>query len=128
MRKTLRKQEIDTIFDAYDNQEDVLNALYKLAFPQWDDIKSLNNWPAIGKEAGHYIMKKFMAFDRTHHPAVFNGGLWMNNGFSTHDGQSLGPWDLSTDNCKVELMRRGAPAQGLSASVLAVETTFTKSG
>jgi len=108
MRKTLKRQEIDAIFDAHDNQEDALNALYKLAFAEWDEIKRVDGWPAIGKEAGLYIMKKFMEFDRKHHPAVFNGGLWMNNGFSAHDGKNLGPWDLSTDNCKVHMMTRSA--------------------
>ena len=111
MRTTLKSQDIDAIFDAHDNQEAVLNALYRLAFPEWDDIKSVDGWPAVGKEAGLYIMRKFMAFDRKHHPAVFNGGLWMNNGFSIYDGTSLGPWELSTDNCNVQKMARSPGPQ-----------------
>ena len=122
LRKTLKRQEIDAIFDAHDNQEAVLTALYKLAFPEWDAIKSVDGWPAIGKEAGLYIMKKFMEFDREHHPAVFNGGLWMNNGFSVHEGAGFGPWDLSTDHCKVHMMTRssavrsGDPSRGMEAA------------
>ena len=104
MGKTIRKEAIDAIFETHDHQSDVGEALYRLAFPNLDEIKSIDGWPGVGKEAGLYIIQKFMAFDRKHHPDVLNGGLWMNKGFSTHDGAAmgLGSWELSTDNCKVE--------------------------
>jgi len=111
MRKTLNPKEIDAIFETHDHQSDVCEALYRLAFPDWDEIKSIDGWPAVGEEAGLYITQKFMAFDRKHHPGVFSAGLWMNKGFSTHDGADMGlePWELSTDNCKVERLEPPRP-------------------
>lgn len=104
MRKTLNRKDIDAIFETHDHQSDVCEALYRQVFPDWDEIKSIDGWPGVGKEAGPYIVRKFMEFDRKRHPSALNGGLWMNKGFSTHEGadMGLGPWELSTDNCKVE--------------------------
>ena len=102
MRRTLNSKQIHAIFETSNDQSEACVALYRLAFPEWDELKSIDGWPGIGKEAGLYILKKFMEFDRKHHPDVLNGGLWMNKGFSVHDGtdMGLGPWELCTDNCK----------------------------
>ena len=97
MRKILTEQEIDEIFEFSRDQSEACVALYRLAFPEWDELKCIKGWPVVGKEAGLYISKKFMAFDRKHHPAFLNGGLWMNKGFSTV--AELGPWELCTDHC-----------------------------
>lgn len=106
MRRTLTKKEIDNIFETAPDQTVACVELYKLAFPDWDNITSINPWPLIGNEAGLYIMGKFMEFDRKHHPNVMNGGLWMNKGFSHLNSEQqkykLGAWELTTDNCKVE--------------------------
>ena len=101
MRKTLNRKQIDAIFEASINQSEACVALYRLAFHEWDELKSIEGWQWIGKEAGLYITKRFMEFDRKHHPDVFNGGLWMNNGFSTcvDADVEVGPWELCTDNC-----------------------------
>jgi len=42
----------------------------------------------------------FIAFDKIHHPNAVNGGLFLNNGFSTSD--KLGDWELSTEGVGVE--------------------------
>jgi hypothetical protein len=101
VRKLLNKQQIDAIFETSNHQSEVCDALYRLAFPGWDELQAVEGWPGIGKEAGFYILRKFMKFDRKHHPNVLPGGLWMNKGFSTHEGagMGLGPWELCTDNC-----------------------------
>ena len=101
MRKTLNRKQIDAIFETSSHQSEACVALYRLAFPDWDGIMSISGWPGIGKEAGFYILRKFMEFDRKHHPDVLNGGLWMSKGFSTNEGtdKGLGPWELCTDNC-----------------------------
>ena len=99
MRKTLNKKQIDAIFEVSNHQSEACVALYRLAFPDWDEITRIDGFPGIGKEAGDFIWKRFIEFDRKHHPDVFNGGLWLNSGFSTLEGADLGPWELSTDNC-----------------------------
>jgi len=99
MRRILNSKQIHAIFETSNDQSEACVALYRLAFPEWDELKSIDGWPGIGKEAGDFIWKRFMEFDRKHHPGVFNGGLWLNSGFSTLEGADLGPWELCTDNC-----------------------------
>jgi len=106
MHRTLGRKEIDAIFETSRDQAEACVALYRLAFPDWDEITQIEGFPGVGKEAGEYIWKHFIAFDREHHPEVLNGGLWLDKGFSTLEGAELGPWELSTANCKVE---RAAP-------------------
>lgn len=76
------RQQIDEIFDRYTNQWDVVVALYRLAHPDYDNIKKLVGWPRVGEELGDYIMQKFREFDRKYHPDVISGGAWFNYGFS----------------------------------------------
>jgi hypothetical protein len=44
----------------------------------------VGGFPRVCKATGEYI-KKFIEFDRYHHPNVINGGLWLNNGWGTND-------------------------------------------
>ena len=76
-RKSL-KEAIDAIFVANTNQSHALVEIYKLVFPEWDAIEKINGFPQAGAELWKYICRGFMAFDRKHHPTVFNGGIWMN--------------------------------------------------
>lgn len=103
MRRTLKKEEIDKIFEEAADQSACVE-LYKLAFPDWDDITEIDGWPIVGEKAAWYIMGKFMEYDRKHHPKVVEGGLWMKRGFSTYDNKNIGigPWELTTHNCKVK--------------------------
>jgi len=103
-RIIITKEQIDAAFDAFDHQEHVFNALYKLVFPNWDEIEKVDRFPSIGKEASDYIWLRFIKFDREHHPDVMMGGYWLNYGFSTNE--KLGPWEISTDDCRVKLLER----------------------
>lgn len=85
--------QIDECFEGKTHQADVLVCLYQLVYPDWDNIKKLHSWPKIGDALRDYIFKKFMTFDREHHPKVMPGGLWMNNGFSTLENEYLDPWE-----------------------------------
>lgn len=83
---TLTQADVDACFEGKDNQEDVIIALYKLIYPDWDDIAKIEGWTAAGHDLNHYIMLKFQVFDQLHHPKVLPGGAWMNNGWSTDRG------------------------------------------
>lgn len=39
-----------------------------------------------------------MKFDQEHHPDVMNGGLWMNNGFSSDHDEKMGDWEVDLTN------------------------------
>lgn len=103
MKRTLTKEEINACFESATHQAEAVEALYRLAFPDWDAIKSISSWPMIGEEANKYIFSQAIKFDSKHHPSVMAGGLWMQNGFSTTEGKGkVGPWELDSSNCTLE--------------------------
>lgn len=86
---TLDKEKVDLLFEEEKDQADVLVKLYKMVYPDWDRIEKINGFPTISKETNEYIFDKFFAFDKKYHGEVFMGGLWLNNGFSSLEGQDL---------------------------------------
>lgn len=101
----LTKEMIDKVFkdgmnEKEPHQADVLIRIYKIAFPNWDNIKKINSWPRISKKTWMYIMSKFIAFDKKYHPKVMNGGIWLNNGFSNNE--NIKDWVVDTSNCNIE--------------------------
>lgn len=94
--------QVKEIFRNAEHQSDYALALYRLAFPDWDKIKEIKGWPKVSEKFSKFIFEQAIKFDQKHHPEVFNGGLWMNKGFSSLDADDV-PWgtiDLST--CEVE--------------------------
>ena len=97
--RALRNQ-IKNIFKEQDNQVDAVIEIYRLALPDWDDIKLIKGYPEAGEELCRMVCREFIEFDRKHHPGCFAGGLWMNKGFSVN--RNLGPWEIDFDECSVE--------------------------
>ena len=82
----LTKEVIDQVFKEAEHQSDYTLGLYGIAYPTvWERVEKVNGFPSISHVTAEYIMEKAMEFDRKHHPRVMNGGLWLNNGFSTLD-------------------------------------------
>ena len=94
------KERIRIIFDEHEDQAEALSEIYKLAFPDWDRIYRIHGYPEAGNELWKFICREFIKFDQEHHPNVFAGGIWMNNGFSSDC--NLGPFEISFENCSVE--------------------------
>jgi len=97
----LSEAQIDKIFEEAKDQSDYIVGIYRLVFPDWDDIEAVNGWPTISKKTSEYIFDKAMEFDAKHHPDVIMGGMWMNNGFSTLDGEHLALWEVDITTAKV---------------------------
>lgn len=93
------KDCIDAFFTRHQAQSDVLVDIYRLAIPDWDQIKEIKGFPEAGNDLWKFICRRFITFDEKHHPDVFKGGLWMNSGFSSNP--YIGPWEISFDNCVV---------------------------
>ena len=93
------KNVIKTIFQAQTTQQEALAEIYKLVLPEWDQIRKVNGFPEVGNDLWQFVCRKFIHFDRMHHPAVFAGGIWLNNGFQSNP--ELDPWELSFANCSV---------------------------
>lgn len=94
----LDSNKIDEIFQENDHQIDVTIALYKLVYPNWNDITLVDGYPTINEFTSKYIMGKFIEFDKKYHPDVMNGGCWMNKGFSALYGESLKDWECIPAN------------------------------
>lgn len=95
-KETLQKRLID-IFEQAEHQESALVNIYRLIFPDWEKITQVEGFPEVGKDLWKYICQLFIHFDSQHHPNVFNGGIWLNNGFSSND--RLDGWAISLENC-----------------------------
>jgi hypothetical protein len=93
------KDHIEAIFCKHDHQETVLIDLYRMVFPDCDNIRRIDGFPEAGNDLWKFICDLFIDFDRKHHPDCLKGGAWMNSGFSSNS--KLGSWEISLDNCKV---------------------------
>ena len=93
------QKHIEAIFQKHDHQKKVLTDIYKLVFPDWDQIKMIEGYPEAGRELCIFISKQFIKFDQNHHPDCMPGGAWMNTGFSVKS--NLGPGEISLKNCRV---------------------------
>jgi len=93
------KGYIESLFEKYEQQGDVLIDLYRLVLPDWDRIENITYSPKIGKRFWRWICQLFIDFDNEHHPEVFKGGIWFNQGFSS-DG-NLSDWEISFNGCNV---------------------------
>ena len=90
---------LQKLFEESEHQNSVIVNLYKMLFPDWENIKRIEGFPAVGKALDEYIFNLFIEFDQKHHSNVFNGGAWIDRGFSTNE--KLEPWEISLENCKV---------------------------
>lgn len=98
---TIKKLQhrLQAVFEQAEHQSSALIGIYKLIIPDWERIKRLEGYPVVGRGLWQYISNLFIDFDQHHHPQVFNGGLWLNQGFSS--SEDLGPWEISIDRCRI---------------------------
>ncbi len=95
------KAYIQALFEACENQSEIIIALYRMVFPDWDNISKIHGYPVVGIELWKFIARQFQNFDRKHHPNLMPGGCWMNQGFSSDP--ELDQWEISFAKCKTEL-------------------------
>jgi len=111
LRGKITMEMIDACFEGKDHQVNVAVDLYKIIFPDWEKIEKVEGWPTVDKETvQRHIFRKFQEFDRKHHPEVMQGGLWLNNGFSTLEAERLGVGEWEYDRSEVALIYKIEPA------------------
>ena len=93
------QHRLQEIFEQAEHEEAALIGLYKMLIPDWERIERLEGYPIVGRGMWKYIANLFIDFDQRRHPQIFNGGLWVNQGFSP--SETLGPWEISMDRCNV---------------------------
>jgi hypothetical protein len=103
MRSTLKEEQVVALFSHCSHQDQVLDGLYRMALPNWDEVEYVvEGRPHLGERGWHVIYELFQSFDRDHHgEEIFPGLLWISLGF-LKDG-NLGAWDLDTSEVKVIL-------------------------
>jgi hypothetical protein len=85
----LTKARLDSIFEEAKDQETALIAIYRCAFPDWDQVEKVSGWPSVNKTTWKRICGRFMELDGKYHPDVMAGGCWMNTGFSSVPDEEL---------------------------------------
>ncbi len=95
----IKEKTIRGIFKESKNQHEVALKLYKIAYSNWDSIKSVKSYPEAGELLSKLIWELFMDFDKKYHPNVMAAGLWLNQGFSTN--KKLNDWEITTENSEV---------------------------
>ena len=100
---TLTEASIDACFEDAKAQADYVVGLYRLVFPNYDQIASVDGHPACTQKLWTYIADKAMNWDRVHCPGVLPGGAWMNYGFATSIDQQVHVTDLQVVRCPVTL-------------------------
>jgi hypothetical protein len=108
----LSVEAVDRLFAECANQGDVLAGLYRMVLPDWERIAKVHGWPSVSDWTWKEISKRFMEFDRAHHPNCLPGGAWMNSGFSTRYGKDLRNWEVSKRGVEVEYAEE--PAYSMS--------------
>ena len=101
-RIRLSEAAVRACFEDGTSQGDVLIAVYRLVFPDWEDIERIDGWPTVNDTTWKAIARLFMDFDKEHHPDVMAGGCWMNSGFSTVHGAKLRDWEVSLKSVTVQ--------------------------
>jgi len=96
---TLDEGEVETLFVACSNQDDILVGLYKMVVKEWDEVDYvLEGKPHIGVQGWHKIHSLFQKFDELHCEDVFPGCLWLSLGFQKDE--KLNAWDVDTSDMK----------------------------
>jgi len=91
-------RRLQEIFEKAEHQERALIELYRMVIPDWERLERLEGFPVVGQEMWQYICQLFIDLDQRLHPEIFNGGLWINAGFSS--SADLEPWEISMDRCR----------------------------
>ncbi len=77
-------------------QTDGLVAIYKMVYPNWDDIEKIGDatltWPACNITTWKAICRRFI--DRGSDGRCMPGGPWLNNGFSQDTDHNLPDWHV----------------------------------
>jgi hypothetical protein len=92
------QEHINSLFDKGEDQAKLVIALYRLVFPEFDEIEKIDGIE-VGTGFWQYICDQFICFDKKHHPECMAGGAWLNWGFSV--SSKLSPWEISFKNCTI---------------------------
>jgi len=100
----LPQKEIEKCFENKDHQDDCFLSLLKKVFTNYNEIERVTGYPSVSHKTGLYLTEKFMRFDKSHHPHVVSGGLWLNMGFSV--SVKVEDWVVDLSTCNIILKKK----------------------
>lgn len=109
----LSEKRVKEIFDNAIDSSEAAIALYGEVIPDITSqkVEGITGWPSINKKTAEELMGKFIKLDievkRRDGRSFLSGGLWMNNGFGTLNGENLKDWEVSLDGVKVHFKEEG---------------------
>ena len=98
----LTKEMINSIFGSAKSANDYIVELYKVAIPEFDQVKSIKGYPKVSKTTNMELFRKAIETDERNESNCMTGGAWMNWGFSSNDSENIPDWII--DNSEVELV------------------------
>jgi hypothetical protein len=101
MKVKLDEEKVKELFEQHTNQKDVYLALMEMIFPNYHEIKKIKGYPTVNKDTNKKLFRLWMDFDEKHHPDVFKGGLWLNNGLSSVEDLGLEDWEVDMSTCQI---------------------------
>ena len=93
------QKRLQEIFDYASSNTEALVEIYKLVFPDIEQIQKIEGHPVADKNLWTYIWRLFIQLDRKCHPQEFAGAIWINKGFGMNSG--LASWSIDLSKCKV---------------------------
>ncbi len=99
LSKNQLQKRLQEIFDNSTSNKEALIAIYRLVFPDMDNIKKIEGHPVADKNLWTYIWRLFIQLDRKCHPQEFAGAIWINKGFGMNSG--LESWSIDISKCRV---------------------------
>ena len=106
-RIRLCEDDIRAVIENAQSQNDYIVSIYRMVFPEWDDIEKIGGWPQCNKKTWAAICRIAMAWDEKNTECMA-GGCWMNNGFSSSDAEHLPDWEISLETVRLT-MKGDAP-------------------
>ena len=92
-------QDVRDLAQTSRDQAELVVGIYKLVFPDWDDILELNGYPKANECVCSGVLNICRSFDRKHHPGIMPGGAWgLCYGFSLDNTVPDGYVDISEVN------------------------------
>jgi hypothetical protein len=84
----LDRAEVEDLFRTAPDESTALLGLFRMVYPNFDDIEKVDGYPVCNKETSNKICRHFIELTRTlnyHRPfdrQLQVGGYWLNYGFS----------------------------------------------
>lgn len=103
----LNEERVKEIFDNAMDSSEAAIGLYGEVIPDITSskVEGIDGWPSVNKKTAEELMGRFIKLDievkRRDGRSFISGGLWMNNGFGSLNGENLKDWEVSVDGMKV---------------------------